>query len=56
MEEKKDYDVELLLDGKRVGLNPYVRSVFIGVAKALVDTLKNIEDPKKIMITVEKKS
>ncbi len=56
MEETKDYDVELLLDGKRVGLNEYVRSVFIGVATALVDTLKNVEDPQKIVLTVEKKS
>ena len=56
MEEKKDYNVELLIDGKRVGLNPYVRSVFIGVANALVGTLKNVEDPKKIVLTVDKKS
>lgn len=56
MEEKKDYDVELLIDGKRVGLNQYVRSVFIGVATVLVSTLKNVEDPQKIMLTVEKKS
>jgi hypothetical protein len=56
MEETEDYKVELLLDGKKVGLNPYVRSVFIGVATALVGTLKGIEEPKKIVLTVEKKS
>jgi len=56
MEETKDYNVELLINGKGIGLNPYVRSVFIGVAKALVGTLKNVEDPQKIVLTVEKKS
>ena len=56
MENKKEYDVELLINGKRVGLNKYVKSVFIEVTMALVDTLKNVEDPQKIALTVEKKS
>jgi hypothetical protein len=54
MKEKKEYKVELLLDGRKVGLNQYVRSVFIGVTTALVGTLKNVEEPEKIIITVEK--
>jgi len=55
MEDFKDYKVELVLDGKPTGLNVYVKSVFIGVAKALVGTLKNVGDPKTIEIRVEKK-
>jgi hypothetical protein len=55
MEEFKDYKVELVLDGKTTGLNMYVRSVFIGVTEALVGTLKNVGEPKKIEIRVEKK-
>ena len=50
----KDCNVELILDGKKTGLNMYVRSVFINVVLALVKTLKNIGDPEKIEIRVEK--
>jgi hypothetical protein len=52
MEQQQEYEVELLLDGKKVGLNPYVRSVFHQVVKGLVSTLKNTGDPEEILVRV----
>jgi hypothetical protein len=56
MEESNDCVVTLVINGKKVGLNPYVKSVYVGVVLALAGTLKNVDEPKKIEITVEKKS
>ena len=44
-----------MLDGTPTDLNMYVRSVFINVAKTLIGTLKNVSEPTKIEIRVEKK-
>ena len=46
-------DVALRVDGRRVPLNPYVRSVFKGVLRALVATLKGCETARRIEIQVE---
>ncbi len=46
-------DVELRVDGRRVSLNPYVRSVFKSVLQALIGTLKGCETAKHIEIRVE---
>jgi molybdopterin-guanine dinucleotide biosynthesis protein B len=46
-------DVELLVDGRRVLLNPYVRSVFRGVLLALVDTLKGCEGRRRVEVRLE---
>jgi len=46
--------VEVVVDGVRVPLNPYVRSVFRSMARALVSTLKGVpENPRSIVIRVE---
>ena len=54
MKEKKDFTIELLLDGKKMGMNPYVKSIFYSVINAMVSTLKNADDPKKIVLTISK--
>ena len=54
MKEKKDFTIELLLDGKKMGMNPYVRSIFYSVITAMVSTLKNAGNPEKIVITISR--
>lgn len=39
-----DVDVRLLIDGKEIAMNPYVQKVFGEVVKALISTLKGIEE------------
>jgi hypothetical protein len=51
-EKKTDKSVELFVNGKKLGLNPYVTSVFVNVVLALVDTLRNVEEPRDIEIRV----
>ncbi len=47
--------VTLVVDGKRVPLNPYVSSVFSSIITALVSTLKGVdEDWSLAEIKVEK--
>lgn len=46
MEEKKRR-VELLVNGKKVGLNPYVKSVFQAVIRGLLSTLKGVDEPAR---------
>jgi len=37
-------EVKLKIDGREVGLNPYVTSVFHNVILALIETLKGIDE------------
>jgi len=37
-------DVELVVDGKRIPMNDYVRSVFAKVVSALISTLKGVDE------------
>jgi hypothetical protein len=37
-------DVKLLIDGKEIPMNPYVQKVFAEVFKAMISTLKGIEE------------
>lgn len=47
--------IELLVDGKKVPMNNYVRNVFFKVIEALVSTLKGVDGEwKKIEIKLEK--
>ena len=47
--------IELLVDGKKVPMNSYVRSVFFRVIEALVSTLKGVDEEwKEIEIKLEK--
>lgn len=47
--------IELLVDGKKVPMNSYVRSVFTKVIEAMVSTLKGVDEEwKKIEIKLER--
>jgi len=47
------YTIELSINGKKIGMNQYVRSVFYSILTGLVRTLKNIEEPEEIVIRVK---
>jgi hypothetical protein len=51
-EKETNVSIELLINGKRVGLNPYVTSVFVNVIRGLVGSLKNVGEPRDIEIKV----
>ena len=54
-EKETNVSIELLINGKRVGLNPYVTSVFVNVIRGLVDTLKNVGEPTDIEIRLSER-
>ncbi len=47
-------DVELYVDGKKIPMNSYVRSVFFKVLSALISTLKGVEDWEKAEIKISR--
>jgi hypothetical protein len=49
---EKEYAIELTVDGKRVGMNAFVKSVFIKVILGLVESLKNTDDPEQIVVKI----
>jgi hypothetical protein len=51
-EEKSGFTAELIVDGKNVGLNPYVTSVFVQVIQGLVRTLKNVPESSDIEVRI----
>jgi hypothetical protein len=54
MNDEKDYKVELAVNGKKVGMNPFVKTVFAKVILSLVETLKNTGEPGEIVVKVSK--
>lgn len=49
-----DKKVSLIVNGKEISLNPFVKSIFTNVINGLVDSLDKVpEDKKKIEITIE---
>ncbi len=44
----EEVEVELVIDGKKVALNPYVTSVFYKVIVALISTLKGVDEDWKV--------
>ena len=51
---EKEPSVELTVNGKRVGLNAFVKSVFVKVILALVETLKGTESPDDIVVKISR--
>jgi hypothetical protein len=49
---EKEPSVELTVNGKRVGMKPFVKSVFIRVVMALLETLKNVDDPDEVVLKI----
>ena len=52
--EDRHYTIELAVDGKKIGLNKFVRSVFINVTTGMVLPLKNIGDPEEIVVRLKR--
>ena len=52
MNENKDFTVELTVNGKKVGMNPFVKIVFAKVILSLVESLKNTGEPDEIVVKV----
>ncbi|MEM2144932.1 MAG: hypothetical protein QW279_06195 [Candidatus Jordarchaeaceae archaeon] len=47
-------EVKLIVDGKEIGMNEYVRSVFFEVCTGLLRTLKGVKEWKEIQIQIKK--
>ncbi len=47
-------EVELYVDGKKVPMNSYVKSVFFRVVSALISTLKGVEGWEKAELRISK--
>jgi len=52
MNEHKDFKVELTVNGKKVGMNPFVKTLFAKVIVSLVESLKNTGEPEEIVLKV----
>jgi hypothetical protein len=51
---EEEMSVELTVNGKRVGMKPFVKSVFIKVVIALLETLKNVDDPDEVVLKMKR--
>ena len=45
--------VRLEVDGRDIELNPFVRQLFAGVIRGLIGALKGVDQPRKVVISVE---
>ena len=50
MNTPRDFKVELTVNGKKVGMNPFVKTVFAKVIQSLVESLKNTGEPEEIVV------
>jgi molybdopterin-guanine dinucleotide biosynthesis protein B len=55
-ERRKDLDIELRVNGKKIGLKGFVRDFLSGAIVGMVGSLKGCEDPEKIEITLDLKA
>ena len=58
MESKKSekFKITLIIDGKRVPTNYFVKEMIGGGVEGMVGVLKGVENPQKIELTVERTS
>lgn len=54
-ESDESIDLELEVDGKSVGMNPFVKTVFHKVILSLVSSLKKTEEASEIVIRLRTK-
>jgi len=54
VQRKKGFKVELSVNGKRIGLNPYVQSVFTNVLIGILGTLKGAGKPASVELRLKK--
>jgi len=48
------YSVELHINGKKIGMNPFVRAVFLSVVTGIVSNLKKTEDADEIVLKIRR--
>ena len=51
---EKERSVELTVNGKRVGLNPFVKSVFVKVILGIVEILKDTDNPDEVVLKISR--
>ncbi len=44
--------VELCVNEKKIGLNPFVQTVFVNVISGIIKSLKNVDDAKEIVLKI----
>ncbi len=49
-----EYSVELHVNGKKVGMKPFVRTVFFNVVTGIVSTLKKTEGADEIILKIRR--
>lgn len=52
-ERRRNMDIELRVNGRKIGLKGFVRDFLSGAIVGMVGSLKGCEDPEKIEITVD---
>ncbi|MBA7670468.1 hypothetical protein ES703_78614 [subsurface metagenome] len=51
---ESDFKIELTVNNKKVGLNSFVRGVFVNVILGVVKTLKNVDEPEDIVVKIQR--
>ena len=51
---ESDFKIELTVNNKKVGLNSFVRGVFVNVILGMVKTLKNVDEPEDIVVKIQR--
>jgi len=46
------YKVEMTVNEKKIGMNAFVKNVMCNIILGIIRTLKNVEDPKEIVIKI----
>jgi len=50
-----EYGIELMINGKRIGMNRFVQALIINVIIGIVSSLKNTGKADEIVLTIKKK-
>jgi len=48
-------EVEITLDGKKLGTTPFVQQVLSAIVISFLDTLKGTQDNREIVITIRRR-
>jgi hypothetical protein len=50
-----EYGIELIVNGKRIGMNRFVKVLIINVMMGILSSLKNTGKPDEVVLTIKKK-
>ena len=53
--ESKETDIELLINGEVVPMNPFVKSIFESTLNGMVSCLKGVSEVKDLRLTLRRK-